>query len=194
MIVFVTGEIGCGKTTACGTAIELLRARGVAVSGILSPNRLDASGAKTGIDVLDVATGERRRLAELVPGGGETTGDYTFDKASLDWASGRLLAAVTDLGRVGEINVLVVDRQSQDPSQFATQVLDAVCLRVGHVQRDRCVQPQGPPHDRDQIGDVDGTGARVAVTEKGDRLPVADARRQSGKQEILWLAWAVGSP
>jgi nucleoside-triphosphatase THEP1 len=109
MIALVTGETGCGKTTVCQRAIDLLRARGVAVSGILSPARRDASGANVGTDVVDVATGERRRLADVVPSGGETIGNFTFDQQSLDWARDRLLAAVVGLGRVGEAGVLVVD-------------------------------------------------------------------------------------
>lgn len=105
----VTGENGCGKTTACQRAIDLLRARGVTVSGILSLPRLDASGARTGIDALDMATGERRCLAKRVSGGGKTVGDYTFNRPSLDWAVGRLMAAVACLRRAGPANVLVVD-------------------------------------------------------------------------------------
>jgi nucleoside-triphosphatase THEP1 len=109
MIALVTGEIGCGKTTVCERAIDLLRARGLAPSGVLSLPRLDENGVKTGIDALDVVTGEQRRLANLVPGGGETIGDYTFDRASLDWVIGRLLAAIAGLTRAGECDVVVVD-------------------------------------------------------------------------------------
>lgn len=109
MLALVTGEIGCGKTTACQRALDLLRARGVAPDGILSPPRLDGAGTKIGIDVLDVMTGERRSLADYVPGGGETVGNYTFDEAVLTWASARLqaaLAAGPDLLIVDEIGPL----------------------------------------------------------------------------------------
>jgi nucleoside-triphosphatase len=114
MMALVTGEIGCGKTTACQRALDLLRTKGAAPRGILSPPRLSASGVKVGIDVLDVATGEQRRLADIVNSGGETIGNYTFDAQALDWALARFqaaLAAVPDLLVVDEIGPLELVRQ-----------------------------------------------------------------------------------
>ena len=109
LIALVTGEIGCGKTTACRRAIDLLRARGVPVSGILSPARFDINGNKIGIDALDVATGERWPLADVVPGGRTTIGRYTFDAQTMDWAIGRLQEAVAVPRRAGDRCVLVLD-------------------------------------------------------------------------------------
>jgi len=109
VLSLVTGEIGCGKTTVCQRALDLLRARGVMPGGVLSPARLDAAGTKIGIDALDVMTGERQRLADRVPGGGETIGDYGFDERALAWANARLQAAVAagpDLLVVDEIGPL----------------------------------------------------------------------------------------
>jgi nucleoside-triphosphatase THEP1 len=114
MLALVTGEIGCGKTTACRRALDLLRARGVAPSGILSPPRLDATGDKIGIDVLDVATGEQRRLAGIVSSGGKTIGKYSFHEDALAWAIARLQAAVAagpDLLVVDEIGPLELVRR-----------------------------------------------------------------------------------
>jgi nucleoside-triphosphatase len=114
MMALVTGEVGCGKTTVCRRALDLLRIKGVASMGILSPPRLSATGVKIGIDVLDVATGERRCLADLVYSGGETVGNYTFDAQALDWALARLQAAVAaapDLLVVDEIGPLELVRQ-----------------------------------------------------------------------------------
>jgi nucleoside-triphosphatase THEP1 len=104
MLVLMTGEIGCGKTTACRRALARLQARGMTPSGILTPARLDARGHKVGIDVLDLSTGQTHRLATYAAGGGETVGCYTFDKAALRWAIARLKAAV-DAGP----ELLVVD-------------------------------------------------------------------------------------
>jgi nucleoside-triphosphatase THEP1 len=109
MIALLTGEVGCGKTTVCGRIIELLRARDVTVGGILAPARLDADGTKIGIDAVDVATGERRPLADRVPGGGATIGPYTFDHASLNWAAARLLATVAKFEPGRTSPVLIVD-------------------------------------------------------------------------------------
>jgi len=104
MLALVTGEIGCGKTTACRRALAQLRARGVAPSGILTPPRLDGHGHKVGIDIVDLSTDQTRLLANYDAGGGETVGRYTFDQAALRWAIARLKAAV-DAGPA----LLVVD-------------------------------------------------------------------------------------
>jgi nucleoside-triphosphatase THEP1 len=109
MIGLVTGEIGVGKTTVCRRALGLLRGQGVAARGVLSPARLDASGAKIGIDAVDVATCERRELADYVPEGGETIGSYTFRQETLVWAIAQLKAAVAAPRPGGDAGLLVVD-------------------------------------------------------------------------------------
>jgi nucleoside-triphosphatase THEP1 len=109
VIALVTGEIGCGKTTVCQRVVGLLHERGVSASGILAPARLGASGVKIGIDVVDIASEERRCLATRVAGGGETIGDYTFDQAALNWAIDRLLEAIATLRANGDTHVLLVD-------------------------------------------------------------------------------------
>jgi nucleoside-triphosphatase THEP1 len=109
MIALVTGEVGCGKTTVCGRVIELLQKKKMIVGGILAPARLGDGGSKTGIDAVDVATGERRPLAKRVTDGGETIGTYTFDPATLTWAIKRLVAATAGPVLVSTSYVLVVD-------------------------------------------------------------------------------------
>ena len=109
MIGLITGQVGSGKTTVCLKAWEMIRARGLAAGGILSPARHNASGAKIGIDVLDVATGRKKALADYEIGGGRTIGPYTFDPDILAWANARLRAAIQaapDLLFVDEIGPL----------------------------------------------------------------------------------------
>jgi nucleoside-triphosphatase THEP1 len=77
--------------------------------GVLSPARLNAGGVKIGIDAVDVATGERRELADYVAGGGETIGPYTFRQEALAWAIARLEEAVAGGQRGGDAGLLVVD-------------------------------------------------------------------------------------
>ena len=60
--VIVTGATGSGKTTLVQAAVERLRARGARVAGILAPGHL-ADGRRTGFDIVNLATGERKPLA-----------------------------------------------------------------------------------------------------------------------------------
>ena len=63
-IILLTGEIESGKTNLCLEIAELARESGIKVAGLVSPAVFDC-GAKTAIDVQDLLTGERHRLAEL---------------------------------------------------------------------------------------------------------------------------------
>lgn len=61
-LALLTGGRGAGKTRWCEALAREARAAGLAVGGLLSPPVL-AGGEKSGIDLLDLVTGERRRLA-----------------------------------------------------------------------------------------------------------------------------------
>jgi nucleoside-triphosphatase THEP1 len=64
MLVLVTGDSGAGKTAWCLELIAEARRKGLRVSGLVSPPVMDA-GQKVGIDLVDVHSNERRRLAVL---------------------------------------------------------------------------------------------------------------------------------
>jgi nucleoside-triphosphatase len=84
MIVLLTGESGCGKTTLCARVVATLKARGLDVAGVLTLPRL-ANGAKVGMEVEDVRTGQRSTLAERAANG-KGTADlaWKFQPAALE--------------------------------------------------------------------------------------------------------------
>jgi nucleoside-triphosphatase THEP1 len=83
MIVLLTGESGCGKTTLCARVVASLKARGLDVAGVLTLPRF-ADGEKIGMDVEDVRTGERGALAERAAvGAGTANLAWKFDDAGL---------------------------------------------------------------------------------------------------------------
>jgi nucleoside-triphosphatase THEP1 len=110
-IVFLTGERGSGKTTACRGLRSRARDAGLDCAGIVCPAVFEA-GIKVGIDVADVRTGERRALA-TVDGSpaGLRLGPFRFDEDSLAWGASRLDAACPcDLLIVDEIGPLEIER------------------------------------------------------------------------------------
>jgi nucleoside-triphosphatase THEP1 len=110
-VAILTGEHGAGKTTACGRLVTGARELGLSPAGIICPARLEG-GAKVGIDVADVRTGERRRLAEMdgLPAR-LRVGPYRFDDSAVAWGVDRLESACPcDLLIVDEIGPLEMTR------------------------------------------------------------------------------------
>lgn len=107
-IILVTGLSGSGKTSWCTQIIKEAAALGHSVEGILSPGIFD-SERKSGIEVVDLASGERKRLARLrEEGRGEiSTPRWVFDPDALDWANQRLQnSAGSDLLIIDELGPL----------------------------------------------------------------------------------------
>ena len=102
-LVIITGPRGAGKTTLCGKLIDQAREAGWRVAGVLSLARV-VDGEKTGIDVVDLASNERRELAVrsfTMPSEIRTTG-YAFDSQAMAWAN-------TVLAGSSDCDLLVVD-------------------------------------------------------------------------------------
>jgi nucleoside-triphosphatase THEP1 len=90
-LTLLTGRRGAGKTHWCLAVWEAARRARLGVAGVISPP-VYAAGAKIAIDVLDAATGARRRLAERLPPGLEGTAGlgWRFDPAALAWGDALL--------------------------------------------------------------------------------------------------------
>ena len=65
-LILVSGPSGAGKTIWCRDQINHARSEGYTVGGVLSPG-LYGDGEKVGIELLDLATGEKRLLGERRP-------------------------------------------------------------------------------------------------------------------------------
>ena len=81
--VLLTGERGSGKTTAAKRLVDLLRASGKTVAGILAHGHWD-EGVRSGFDVEDIRTGERRQLCRRDgPRHWMSMGPFRFDPDGL---------------------------------------------------------------------------------------------------------------
>lgn len=112
----VSGERGLGKTTFCGNVAQEWAAAGRDVAGLLSL-AVFAQEIKTGIDVVNLRSGERRRLANLrtteaVPAGELSTLRWRFDPEVMAWGN-EVLAQTTpcDLLVVDELGPLEFERE-----------------------------------------------------------------------------------
>lgn len=116
-ILLVTGPIGAGKTTYCVQHIDALRRQGADIAGVLSPARF-VNEVKTGIDVIELRSGERRALAhlrtgdDLMPPAGVFTPRWRFDSETLDWVNQALAQATPcDLLVVDELGPLELEQE-----------------------------------------------------------------------------------
>lgn len=112
-LILVTGLSGAGKTTWCSRLVELAQKRGLKVEGVLSPAVFEG-GYKTGIDMVNLKSGERRRLAKLREGGLAelATTQWQFDPAVMTWGD-RILheSSNSDLLIIDELGPLEFLRQ-----------------------------------------------------------------------------------
>ncbi|MFH1330935.1 MAG: nucleoside-triphosphatase [Actinomycetota bacterium] len=112
----VTGERGAGKTTFCRVLVEAARSARprLVAAGILSLKVL-VDGAEVAIDAVDVASGQRRRLAFRRAGtdaaAGPSTIRWQFDAGALAWGDALLRSATPcDLLVIDELGPLEFDR------------------------------------------------------------------------------------
>lgn len=107
-IMIVTGEIGGGKTSWCTALIEHVRAGGYRAAGLLCPG-VFKDGRKVAVDVVDLVSQEKRRLAARTAAydTSSPTPNWKFDPAVLAWGN-QVLAAIeqTDLLMIDELGPL----------------------------------------------------------------------------------------
>jgi nucleoside-triphosphatase THEP1 len=102
-LVIVTGERGAGKTIWCTEVARHASASGITVGGLLSP-AVFVGDQKIGIDLLDIATQDRRRLANRRPKLPENPGGmiWQFDQQTLQWGNEALL-------KISNCRLLILD-------------------------------------------------------------------------------------
>jgi nucleoside-triphosphatase len=79
MKVFLTGSPGAGKSTVMLKVIERLKAEGLKVGGIATPEVRGADGQRVAFKVVDLATGGEGTLASVDQPVGPRVGKYRVD-------------------------------------------------------------------------------------------------------------------
>jgi len=119
-LYLVTGDRGAGKTVWCGKFAHQAAQAGYKVVGLLSPGVFQ-DHTKTAIDLLDLATNERRTLSTLaqeheragrgevrrLPGNGLVVGGWRMDSSVLEWADRILTRLLTT--PPAEKTILMID-------------------------------------------------------------------------------------
>jgi len=130
----LTGSRGSGKTTLCRRLAAEAKALGWDIAGVVSPAVYDG-GDKTGIEVLDLRSGELRQFARRpvdFDGSASHRPSWIFDQIALAWGN-QVLKNVTPC------DMLVVDELG--PLEFEAgvgwsaglQALDSRSYQIGLV-------------------------------------------------------------
>lgn len=140
-LFLITGSSGAGKTSWCVAAARLAHAHALPVGGLLSPAVMDGPH-KIAIDLLDLSTGERRRLAQrselpAAPSGegqaaGPVTGIWRFEPAAIAWGNG-VLGKVAAGGLVFVDEMGPLEFEQGQGLQAGLQLVDAGRYRVACV-------------------------------------------------------------
>lgn len=111
-IMLITGDLESGKTNLCLDLFQAARESGFRVGGVVSPAVFEGN-QKTAIDVLDLKSGIRKRLAALGAHQQSSleTKRWSFYPEAVDWANRKLLESVPcDLLIVDELGPLEFQR------------------------------------------------------------------------------------
>lgn len=94
-LILLTGPSGSGKTSYCLELVSLAVAHSIDLNGLVSLPVFEKN-YKIGIDLVDIASGEKRRLAHHrnylkgtrpVKITGPTTDEWRFDRHAFDWGN-----------------------------------------------------------------------------------------------------------
>jgi nucleoside-triphosphatase THEP1 len=138
-LILLTGPRGAGKTSCCLDLVAQANTLNITPGGLVSPP-VFANGRKIAIDLLDIASGVRRRLAyhrrysmdsQAAALTGVATDDWQFDPQVLDWGNGTL-------ERLGGCDLFILDEVG--PLEFLHhQGLQTGLLRIDARQYPRMV-------------------------------------------------------
>jgi nucleoside-triphosphatase THEP1 len=107
-LVLITGDIETGKTSFCLELAKLAQDAGIQLGGVISP-AIFQRAKKTGIEVVDLKTWQRKNLATRVKQLSQsgTTKRWIFDAEGVAWANQTLWDSVPcDLLIVDELGPL----------------------------------------------------------------------------------------
>jgi nucleoside-triphosphatase THEP1 len=121
-LIFISGQSGSGKTHWCLELVEHAKAHGINAVGLVSPGVFEA-GNKIGIELVDVASGSRKRLAVCrgKSGKGQFTLDWDFSDEVLNWGN-------SILGQLETCQLLILDEIGPLELQRGEGLMNSIAL------------------------------------------------------------------
>lgn len=102
-LVFLTGRPGVGKTSILLKAVEILRAKGYKIGGMVS-QEFRKRGVRVGFEIVDLATGMKGWLAHINQTVGPIVGKYRVNLSDLN-----NIGVNSIIKAVEEADIIIVD-------------------------------------------------------------------------------------
>jgi nucleoside-triphosphatase len=142
-LLFITGSPGTGKTSVLLKTIEVLKARGYSVGGMIS-REVRTCGARVGFKILDLGSGRRGWLAHVNQKHGPRIGKYRVNLEDLDNIGAEAVAIAVENADVVAIDEIgPMELHSERFKEAVKKAMVSRKLVVGTVHwkaRDRLIQ------------------------------------------------------
>jgi nucleoside-triphosphatase len=142
-LVFITGSPGTGKTSVLLKTIEVLKARGYSVGGMIS-REVRTCGARVGFEILDLSSGKRGWLAHVNQKRGPRIGKYRVNMEDLDNIGAEAVATAVENADVVAIDEIgPMELHSERFKEAVKKAVQSRKLVIGTVHwkaRDSLIQ------------------------------------------------------
>ena len=118
-LIFLTGRPGVGKTSILLKAVEILRAKGYKIGGMVS-QEVRKRGVRIGFEIVDVATGMKGWLAHINQAVGPSVGKYRVNLSDLN------NIGVSSIIKAGEEADIIIVDEIGPMELFSTNFKNAV--------------------------------------------------------------------
>ena len=142
-LLFITGSPGAGKTSVLLKTIEVLKARGYSVGGMIS-REVRTYGTRVGFEILDLSSGRRGWLAHVNQKQGPRICKYRVNMEDLDNIGAKAIATAVenaDLVAIDEIGPM--ELHSECFKEAVKKAVESRNLVIGTVHwksRDRLIE------------------------------------------------------
>ncbi len=141
--LFITASPGTGKTSVLLKTIEVLKARGYSVGGMIS-REVRTCGARVGFEILDLSSGRRAWLAHVNQKHGPRIGKYRVNLEDLDNIGAEAITSAVENADVVAIDEIgPMELHSECFKEAVKKAVESGKLVIGTVHwkaRDRLIQ------------------------------------------------------
>ena len=142
-LLFIAGSPGTGKTSVLLKTIEVLKARGCSVGGMVS-REVRAGGGRVGFEILDLSSGRRGWLAHVNQKHGPRIGKYRVNLEDLDNIGAEAIVNAVENADVVAIDEIgPMELHSERFKEAVKKAVESRKLVIGTVhwkERNRLIQ------------------------------------------------------